>query len=511
MTVNKVKILSNEKKETESNIQDFSGLIKEYIRNILSWFSMKNITLNNILLKPVLLKKVKELKHIKENSINIHQIINILKNNSDYKQSIKYKLIQKCNKNYILDDIIYIINDNKLSIIYKLKIIEWLESIKNWWEIQEIYNNNQINNKEKSAIINKFHWNIEYNDIKSIIQDKDIEIKSRVYLIRNIKWKINKDEIIEMSSNTFDANIFLNILKKIKTELTQKEILNIISKWKINIIIVRELVKNNLNYNFLKELEKYYIPITSILFNEKLKWSNISKQLIRNLEKNPSKNLYDMMENSTESVFNNITKWKNIYNKEEVEENWKRISTFQEKNTSKSNKEIVEKLNLNKNKLELSIYVRYWAQVDYPDIAEYIIMFLNKYINKWYSKYFSWIRIIPRESNKKPREEIINKENIEFYQVKWDDFKVGLHTYAIPLFLSHSTNSNIHGTPNIITSFMGKSRNKISKNNDTKSKIELEKQYNSPLENFNENSSLEKILKEIMQNIIDLEKELDKI
>jgi hypothetical protein len=76
-----------------------------------------------------------------------------------------------------------------------------------------------------------------------------------------------------------------------------------------------------------------------------------------------------------------------------------------------------------------------------------------------------------------------------------------LHTYSIPLFLSHSTNSNPYEIPQIISNWMFWDW--------VKSKIELEKGESSIY--FEEEKTLEEILREVMENIKELETRLDKI
>ena len=96
------------------------------------------------------------------------------------------------------------------------------------------------------------------------------------------------------------------------------------------------------------------------------------------------------------------------------------------------------------------MYVRYGHMVNYPEIAELLILFAQKYIEEKHSKYFSSIRIIPRMKDEKPSEFLFD-ENTKFYPVQGKEFDMTLHTYATPVFFSHSSNKQLYGTPNIIS------------------------------------------------------------
>jgi len=61
---------------------------------------------------------------------------------------------------------------------------------------------------------------------------------------------------------------------------------------------------------------------------------------------------------------------------------------------------------LSQKKYDISIYVRYGHQVDYPEIAEAVIVFIQEYIRRYPSSCWGNIRIVPREVDKKPHEEL---------------------------------------------------------------------------------------------------------
>jgi hypothetical protein len=64
-------------------------------------------------------------------------------------------------------------------------------------------------------------------------------------------------------------------------------------------------------------------------------------------------------------------------------------------------------------------------------------MFLKKYINQGFSRYFSSIRILPVEADKTISEPIFD-ENIKYYPVYSDEFKAA-HICSSFLYLSHSS------------------------------------------------------------------------
>jgi hypothetical protein len=81
-------------------------------------------------------------------------------------------------------------------------------------------------------------------------------------------------------------------------------------------------------------------------------------------------------------------------------------------------------------------------------------LFLNKYIEEWYSKYISWIRIIPRKKDFFPRTWFFEGNKIKKYNVEWEEFKIALKKYSIPLHLSHSKYINTEKFPNIVSWWM---------------------------------------------------------
>lgn len=106
-------------------------------------------------------------------------------------------------------------------------------------------------------------------------------------------------------------------------------------------------------------------------------------------------------------------------------------------------------------KKDISLYVRYWHTVDYPEIAEAVIIFVQEY-RKYFSdtSFIQDIRIIPYRGRDKPNTTLF-QDGTMFYDVRGREFESALHDWSIAVFLSHSTNSSTDETvPNIISAWM---------------------------------------------------------
>ena len=143
---------------------------------------------------------------------------------------------------------------------------------------------------------------------------------------------------------------------------------------------------------------------------------------------------------------------------------------------------------------DISIYLRYWHKVDYPEIAEAFILFVQAYKKLWFSQIFGTIRIIPRYKNVGPSQEVLENLATKFYwNVSWEKFEKALHQGSIAVFLSHSTNSWTVRRPSIISEGMDVHKNDIV------SKLELEKSYQK--NSFSQESSMQEIFEEIFANL----------
>jgi len=105
--------------------------------------------------------------------------------------------------------------------------------------------------------------------------------------------------------------------------------------------------------------------------------------------------------------------------------------------------------NITKDKT-LLIYLRYWNTVDYPEIAELIIYFLQELIKLGLINSVKDLKIIPRNLERIPWIEFFENIdwNIEILERKWLKFREEINKKQnITFYLSHSTNeikSNIH-------------------------------------------------------------------
>lgn len=144
---------------------------------------------------------------------------------------------------------------------------------------------------------------------------------------------------------------------------------------------------------------------------------------------------------------NNQDKWIPV----ETTERQKNIINYNDKNYKQIREysdfyedEMIENLGLSRDAHDLSIYLRYGHQVDYPELAELLMLFLARYVHSGYTKYFSGIRIVPRNKDNVllPSDYVIQKPGVRcFPDVKKDAFLWALHIFATPYFLSNSSNT----------------------------------------------------------------------
>lgn len=255
-------------------------------------------------------------------------------------------------------------------------------------------------------------------------------------------------------------------------------------------------VNNYILYNqYLLDPKKYMFSVTS-------EWSVVLNSIIHRMKSKQTIWLNQVQNDMVQDVFQNITSWLEVVDSNEREKNWQRINDFQALNSNKKLLKITDSLPIDKSKHELAVYIRYWCTVDYPEVAESIVIFLKKYIEAWFSKYFSWIRILPKENDRSISQWIFD-EKTRLFNYFWDEFKAS-HLFASFFYLSHSTVINPWNTPWI--------HSLSSKHNDwfnVVSEIELESDYS--IKWFEKLNGLNSILREVMNNIQSLETELDKI
>jgi len=445
-----------------------------------------------------------------------------------------------------------IIIDWEFSSIELLIQINWFWDLdfsyneKFWWKYNQIYhlflndktenrrnilfklieNNKDINinflleNNHLPSLINI--WNIDvFNYFFDNLWYKDIKYyaQSMIKLMSRFDLELVKRYIKNSYESGLDFDIWWFFYKKLDfitrylNDENEKEILDIFA------------TERNI-WNIWIRCDNF-IRVTNIapdevsVFNCDLNTNTkFFRDLIQRALDNTESTLVEVMKDSTYIEFDKIIEWAKIYTREEIEENWKRIVDFQKKYIKEEWYGKIRELWINEDRLELAIYPRYhWRNMNHPDIVEHIILFLGRYIGSWYSKYFSWIRIIPRELHKFPSKQILDSEVITKYNVMWDDFIIALHTFSVPLFFSHSSNSSLFDAsiskkemkenwivvPGIISKWMTGNRS----DTDVVSEIELEDyNYNSW---FINELDLYSILFEVFNNISSLEEELDKI
>lgn len=87
----------------------------------------------------------------------------------------------------------------------------------------------------------------------------------------------------------------------------------------------------------------------------------------------------------------------------------------------------------------LAIYFRLGNHIDYPEVGDAIIIFMQEYLKYFRdASFFSSIRIIPRDADKRPNNSVLKDKNTQFYEVYGAEFLHALHNGAIPIYLSHS-------------------------------------------------------------------------
>lgn len=231
------------------------------------------------------------------------------------------------------------------------------------------------------------------------------------------------------------------------------------------------------------------------LFKVKTQWSKIFDYLSELMKKNPDKDIYELIDTDIDKKIQEYTHNLKKYTLEERNQNFEKIKPMLEKNIEWKSK-IIDKTKISQDKLYLSTYLRYWRTVDYPEIWEYIILFLNKYINQWYSKYISWIRLIPRHKNVFPRGGFFENNKIRKFNVEWDEFRNALNQYGVPFYFSHSRCEAQKNFPNIISWSMKWNESSIN------SWIELQSEED-------ESDIHEKNLDDILKQIISIMQELD--
>lgn len=161
--------------------------------------------------------------------------------------------------------------------------------------------------------------------------------------------------------------------------------------------------------------------------------------LLPKLKQFPEKNIYDIEREIVKNFLKNIS----IIPDEIRDENTKNILKYQKKFVTEDEYRHAKNIFLNDENFELTLYIRYKHCVDYPDIAEFVGIFLDEYISSGRSKIFKNLRILPRndmaEVNISPF--IKSLKSAKYYNVVGLDASAVMNIFATTFYLSHSANA----------------------------------------------------------------------
>ena len=259
-----------------------------------------------------------------------------------------------------------------------------------------------------SELINKYSWNIKhlFNLNKEVIKylfSDDWIIEDKSDLKKFINHYGFKDFIL-FYMNTYDINIVKLLFWKNWVIKSVNEIGSIYKSWLYWYIISWWLTIKILNwYMHWFSYNNIWWDLHS-LFPVRSSWSVLLMEIENLMEKHPEKDIHEILKEKANNYLEN--------NKIKIQEKWKK---------------------------EIAIYLRYWRTVNYPEIWETIIIFLQEAIKKWIIKWVKGIKILPKTKYIIPRNNIIDK-NTRFCNVEWDDFVNELNNNSIPFYLSHSSN-----------------------------------------------------------------------
>lgn len=399
-----------------------------------------------------------------------------------------------------------LLNEEKSNKIYEL-ILEELDientenAIKNlkfiMWNIKNI--NKDILKKIKTLIISWKSENMELFFGKDwIIQTKD-DLEE---LIKNSKWDYIRVWISSIDIEKMKLIFGEDWIIKTKQELEDiinsskwDDIRDLIEYWKFSPKPILNWLSYN-NFDWDQEL------IKNELFNIMTIGSSVFDYLLDLMKTKCDKDMYELIDEDIAYKFPKHTAEIKRHPPEEIKNNFDKLKSLLGKN-AEWEEYLIKELNINTKKLELAIYLRYWHIVDYPEIWEYIILFLNKYIEQWYSKYLSWIRVIPRHKNYFPRSWFFKWNEIKKYNIEWKKFKLTLKKFAIPFHLSHSIYEDTEDLPYIISWWMDQEGNP----NEIDLWLELENRYDNIIKT-NE-KTIDEILKQVIKVMQELDKKLD--
>jgi len=405
------------------------------------------------------------------------------------------------------------------SIVNIIKLFQLID----YWESKNIelffskkfYNINWI--KELKDLISSPIWDKENRGIEEFIIFWNHNIILKLFsenfyninnkkdfedLLNNKNWYKIKDLIINWKYE--NLKLFLSEEWTIKNK-TDLELLFKSEKYPIFETFIKNWIKSE--YKYINELIKDNYDIRKISINIIRKYffavtsqgSRVLNYLLDRARKE-EKDIYTQMQKIVVEYLEQKSK---TWEVEEKELNYIGIQRILDKFFKKSFSKIEHsKLNIPKDKIELSIYLRYWHTVDYPEIWELILLFVNEYINRKYSAYISGIRLIPRHENLLPRVGLLNMiPKIRTYRVMWLDFERSLGLWSVQIHLSHGTVLKT-GMPQITSCWISKEDKHIQLS------IDLEENYDK---NNTKSQNIEEIFNSLFNALQQVDKQFDKM
>lgn len=339
-----------------------------------------------------------------------------------------------------------------------------------------------------------YDWLIDLSDVKKSVS----QLQNPFYLKKSFlevlkKYRYNNsidfvqkyidlfDNIEEFKNFCTKESSFIKLLKKWDIEFllwrkwiikNKNDLYSLVNSNKWNDIlyvleynpniseILFKFMFNNYSFNWLSEEE--INKIKNNLFTVKSSTSKINNELFESLEKHKTdskKWMYNIMNNNINQYLDNKKILDNKkYTSEEIQNNQKKIIEYFNSNTTGEEKEILKKLWIDLSQIRLNLYLRYRNEVNFPEIWEYIALFIDKSISKWYFKYLSWTTIIPRYKNAFPRFWFFEWNNIiKFIPDSSKIFELVSKKYWIRLHLSHSIYEDTEDLPYVSSLWMNKS------------------------------------------------------
>lgn len=208
------------------------------------------------------------------------------------------------------------------------------------------------------------------------------------------------------------------------------------------------------------------------------------------MRENPEKNIYDLYRESAQKFLETFE----IIDEKTRLENNKKLVEYQKKSLMLTEMQNAQKNGIDTENFDLTMYMRYGHQIDYPEMAEFMAICVDEYIASGRSRYFSRTRILPRNADK---EENIypflqSLKTAKYYSKIGIDAPDVMNIFASCMYFSHSANAGKNNIPSIISGSMK------PKNGDIHSDFELEARFHNEEKRKNfENISVFEVMREI--------------